>query len=234
MDNQNNNGGNQPQKPNIALWVMLILGSLLLAYIFYTSFFGNKNVERVKYTQFLEDLKDGKVKSIKLSDTRVMVVTLKGENQSSSTQTQQNPYAMMFLNQARDLNNSYETMLAEDMDTLMSRLEEYGVEGELVASSSNSYIIELLLTVVLPVILFWLLLGFLFRKMGGSGGPMGFGKSTAKVYVQKETGVTFKDVAGEDEARNRCRRLWTFCTIRPNIPRSVPVFRRVPFWWDLP
>lgn len=60
---------------------------------------------------------------------------------------------------------------------------------------------EILVTVVLPVVLIWVVAGFLFRKMGGSGGPMGVGKSNAKVYVQKETGVTFKDVAGEDEAK---------------------------------
>ena len=195
MDNQNNNGGNQPQKqPNMAFWVMLILGSLLLAFIFYTTFFSGKNQDRVKYTQFLEDLKEGKVKSVKLSDTRVMAVTLKGDEQSGSQTQQPMSYSQLLLNQAKSLNNSYETMLAEDMDTLMARLEEYGVEGELVSSGSNSYILELLLTVVLPVILFWLLMSFLFRKMGGTGGPMGLGKSNAKVYVQKETGVTFKDV----------------------------------------
>ena len=54
---------------------------------------------------------------------------------------------------------------------------------------------------ILPVVLIWVLLGVFFRKMGGGGGPMGVGKSNAKVYVQKETGVTFKDVAGEDEAK---------------------------------
>ena len=54
---------------------------------------------------------------------------------------------------------------------------------------------------ILPVLLMWGLLSLLFRRMGGKGGPMGVGKSTAKAYVQKETGITFKDVAGEDEAK---------------------------------
>ena len=203
MDNQNNNGGNQPQKqPNLALLIMLILGSVLLAFVFYTAFFSGKQQERVKYTEFLEDLKANKVKSVKIADTRVMTVVLKGDEQAQSETETQYPYYSRFLNQVRELNNTYETMLAEDMDTLMARLEEYGVEGEFVSSGNGNYILELLLTVVLPIALVWILLSFLFRKMGGGGvGPMGIGKSNAKVYVQKETGVTFKDVAGEDEAK---------------------------------
>ena len=203
MDNQNNNGGNQPQKqPNLALLIMLILGSVLLAFVFYTAFFSGKQQERVKYTDFLEDLKANKVKSVKIADTRVMTVVLKGDEQAQSETETQYPYYSRFLNQVRELNNTYETMLAEDMDTLMARLEEYGVEGEFVSSGNGNYILELLLTVVLPIALVWILLSFLFRKMGGGGvGPMGIGKSNAKVYVQKETGVTFKDVAGEDEAK---------------------------------
>ncbi|MCR5458631.1 MAG: ATP-dependent zinc metalloprotease FtsH [Acetatifactor sp.] len=202
MDNQNNNGGNQPQKqPNVPLLIALILGSILLAFVFYTAFFGRSQQERVKYTTFLEDLKEGKVKSVKISDNRVMAVTLKGDEKDASETETQYPYYGKFLNQMKEINNTYETMLAEDMDTLMGRLEELGVEGELVSSGNGNYILELLLTVVLPVALMWILLSFLFRKMSGGAGPMGVGKSNAKVYVQKETGVTFKDVAGEDEAK---------------------------------
>ena len=73
--------------------------------------------------------------------------------------------------------------------------------GTRISSNTSSFLMEILVTVVLPVVLIWVVAGFLFRKMGGSGGPMGVGKSNAKVYVQKETGVTFKDVAGEDEAK---------------------------------
>ena len=204
MDNHqnNNNGGNQPQKPNLPLLILLIIGSVLLAFVFYSAFFGNRQQERVKYTKFLEDLKADKVKSVKIADTRVMTVVLKGgETAESEPVETYNPSYSRLLSQVREMSNTYETMLAEDMDTLMGRLEEYGVEGEFVSSGNNNYIMELLLTVVLPVALVWILLGLLFRKMGGGAGPMGIGKSTAKVYVQKETGVTFKDVAGEDEAK---------------------------------
>ncbi|MBR7089240.1 MAG: ATP-dependent zinc metalloprotease FtsH, partial [Lachnospiraceae bacterium] len=95
----------------------------------------------------------------------------------------------------------YTTRLMESMDNLMERLEAHGVSGQRVVSSSSGLLTEIFVGVVLPVILLWLLASFLMRRMGGSGGPMGVGKSNAKVYVQKETGVTFKDVAGEDEAK---------------------------------
>lgn len=92
-------------------------------------------------------------------------------------------------------------MLMEDLDTLTARLQEHDVQGNRVTSNTSNFLMEILVTVVLPVVLIWIVAGFLFRRMGGSGGPMGVGKSNAKVYVQKETGVTFKDVAGEDEAK---------------------------------
>lgn len=204
MENQgNNNGGNQnPKRPSMAMLAFAVLGTILMIFVLYNFMFGGREQERVKYTAFLEDLKTGKVQSVKIADNRVVTVTLKGANTSGNEQANNNrtTYGRL-LNQIQEMNNTYETMLAEDMDSLMVRLEEYGVEGEFVSSGNSNYIMELLITVVLPVALVWILLGFLFRKMGGSGGPMGVGKSNAKVYVQKETGVTFKDVAGEDEAK---------------------------------
>ena len=77
-------------------------------------------------------------------------------------------------------------------------------------ADSSSVIISFLLTYVVPILLMWVLLSFLFRKMSKGGGPMGVGKSTAKVYVQKETGITFKDVAGEDEAKESLQEVVDF------------------------
>jgi cell division protease FtsH len=101
---------------------------------------------------------------------------------------------------AAQQNETYTTLLMESMDTLTGRLEEHGVEGQRI-TSNNSWLMEIFVSVILPVVLIWIVAGFIMRRMGGSGGPMGVGKSNAKVYVQKETGVTFKDVAGEDEAK---------------------------------
>ena len=85
-------------------------------------------------------------------------------------------------------------------------IASYGKE----VPDSSGLLISMLLTYVVPIALMWVLLSFLFRRMGGPGGPMGVGKSNAKVYVQKETGVTFKDVAGEDEAKESLQEVVDF------------------------
>ena len=199
-NNSNNNGGNnrQPKKPNYFMVVLAMTLTMGMAYLFYSSAFSSdKTGETKEYTHFLEDLKADKVESVKVGESGKLTVTLKAP-EGESQDTNNNP----FLNQIKQSNRTYTTMLMETLDTLTSRLEEHGVTGEYAKSGNSSFLLDIFLTVILPVLLVWFLLGFFFRRMGGGGaGPMGVGKSNAKVYVQKETGVTFKDVAGEDEAK---------------------------------
>ncbi len=206
MDNQmnqrNNGNGNQPpKKPSPMMMILAVLGTILLAFMFYNTLFGISGEKETKeYTTFLQDLEADRVESVEVNLESVEVkVTLKSENkEGTSTETVvNNP----FWAQIQQSNRTYYTKLMENLDTLTARLEEHQVVGKRVVSNNSSFWIEILLTVILPVVLIWVLLGFFFRKMGGGGGPMGVGKSNAKVYVQKETGVTFKDVAGEDEAK---------------------------------
>ncbi len=196
-DHSNNNKNNAPKRPSPFMVALILLSSVLLMFTLYNASGAGKSQNTVEYTKFLEDLKAGKVESVEIADSGKLTVSLVGASEQKEN-TQENP----FLTQIRQSNLTYTTLLMESLDTLTGRLEEYGVTGEYVKSSNSSFWIDILLTVVLPVLLVWLLLGFFFRKMGGgAGGPMGMGKSNAKIYVQKETGVTFKDVAGEDEAK---------------------------------
>ena len=103
--------------------------------------------------------------------------------------------------------NYYETTTFEDPD-LVNRLEEAGCEFGRVAQEEMNPLVSFLLVWVLPIVIFWVLGQFLakrlMKKMGGgtAGNPfMQFGKSNAKVYVESTTGITFNDVAGEDEAK---------------------------------
>ncbi len=106
---------------------------------------------------------------------------------------------------------TYYTGKVEDDDTLTARLLEYGVDVSGDVPDSSSMILSLILTYVLPIILFWGLLSLLFRRMNKGGGLMGgFNKSNAKEYVQKDTGITFKDVAGEDEAKESLQEVVDF------------------------
>ena len=200
----NGNGGNRnrpPRRPSILMMILSGLMTVIAILMLYNAFFGTGNGTEVYYTDFLKDLEADKVEAVEVNkESGVITVQLKKE--AAATPAPDSYVTFYGITQkATQSKTVYYTMLMEDLDTLTGRLQEHGVTGTRISSNTSSFLVEILVTVVLPVVLIWVVAGFLFRKMGGSGGPMGVGKSNAKVYVQKETGVTFKDVAGEDEAK---------------------------------
>ena len=200
----NGNGGNgnrPPRRPSILMMILSGLMTVIAILMLYNAFFGTGNGTEVSYTDFLKDLEADKVEAVEVNkESGVITVQLKKE--AAATPAPDSYVTFYGITQkATQSKTVYYTMLMEDLDTLTGRLQEHGVMGTRISSNTSSFLMEILVTVVLPVVLIWVVAGFLFRKMGGSGGPMGVGKSNAKVYVQKETGVTFKDVAGEDEAK---------------------------------
>ena len=200
----NGNGGNgnrPPRRPSILMMIRSGLMTVIAILMLYNAFFGTGNGTEVSYTDFLKDLEADKVEAVEVNkESGVITVQLKKE--AAATPAPDSYVTFYGITQkATQSKTVYYTMLMEDLDTLTGRLQEHGVTGTRISSNTSSFLMEILVTVVLPVVLIWVVAGFLFRKMGGSGGPMGVGKSNAKVYVQKETGVTFKDVAGEDEAK---------------------------------
>ena len=202
-NNGNGGNGNRPQKgPNMWMMILSAVVTIIFALMFYNAVFGTDKSSEVPYTEFLKDLEADKVASVDVNkESGVITVRLK---QEAVTTPEPGSYINFYGITQKAMSTSktgYYTMLMEDMDTLTARLQEHNVEGNRVSSDVLDAVIQFLLTFVLPLVLLWILAGFLFRRMGGSGGPMGVGKSNAKVYVQKETGVTFKDVAGEDEAK---------------------------------
>ena len=196
--NGSNGGGQPPRKPSILMLVLAGLSTVLIVFMLWNLLFGSSTgTQSVSYTDFLQYLNEDQVEAVQVQSTGVIIFTLKQQESASGEDMPQNGYAF-YMSQ---FPVQYSTVLMEDLDTLTARLEEHGVDGTRVLSDNSGRIMDILVYVVLPVVLMWILLGVIFRKMGGSGGPMGVGKSNAKVYVQKETGVTFKDVAGEDEAK---------------------------------
>ena len=191
-------------------WMMIlaIICMVVVVFLFYNMLFGGKGATQSKpYTEFLEDLQNDRIESVELdAENAELTVTLKQEyveSQSEADSPDENANAFEQYAYFVQIKNDqvYTTRVMESMDTLTEQLEEHGVEGTRVVSASSGILTEIFVGVVLPVLIIWLLASFLMRKMGGSGGPLNVGKSNAKVYVQKETGVTFKDVAGEDEAK---------------------------------
>lgn len=199
------NSGNEPPKwPNIVTMLLAGLTVVLLVLFFVNFIFGGKtDGEEIPYTQFLQYIEEDKVEDVEVRSTGEIYFSLKTDETSQNSKNDgQYPGLLpgFGLYGMQSTQKTYYTILMEDLDTLTGRLEAHGIEGHRVPSD-NSGFWEIIISIVLPILLMWLLLSLMFRKMGGAGGPMGVGKNNAKVYVQKETGVTFKDVAGEDEAK---------------------------------
>ncbi len=181
------NGGD-PRKQSLIMLVIAALVTLLCVSFFMKMMTGATNQE-ISYNEFVKMVEDGKVESVEVGSDRITIYPKTAQKESALLYA----YGMGV--------SSYYTGKMEDDDTLAARLLEHDVEIRKEVSDSSGMIMTILLYYILPVLLMWGLLSLLFRRMGGRGGPMGVGKSTAKAYVQKETGITFKDVAGEDEAK---------------------------------
>ncbi|MBD5523566.1 MAG: ATP-dependent zinc metalloprotease FtsH [Lachnospiraceae bacterium] len=183
-----NGSGNDPRKQSLIMLVIAALVTLLCISVFMKMLTGASNQE-ITYNAFIQMIEDGQVESVTVESDRITIYP-KGEKSESPFMY---VYGMGTV--------TYYTGRMEDDDTLTKRLLEHNIAVNKQVSDSSSVIMTVLLYYILPILLMWGLLSLLFRRMGGKGGPMGVGKSTAKAYVQKETGITFKDVAGEDEAK---------------------------------
>ena len=214
-------GGNGNQSPRQPSWIVYLLVGItvLLVVMMMSQLFGSTSSAReVSYTEFISRLEAGKVYEAEIHSDGYLYFTMKSKKEMEAeaasreaTQETSEDAAASAENNTTDSNTNtnalfsqrvtYKTYITEDADTLSARLLAQNVDFSGIPSDSRGLLINILVTVVLPVVLMLIMLNLLFKRMGGSGGPMGVGKSNAKVYVQKETGVTFKDVAGEDEAK---------------------------------
>ena len=167
----------------------------------------NSSSKEITYDEFLQMVEDGKVDSVLIKSDK-LVITPKQDKAQEKTESSRNPFAL-YGGYDSQPEVKYYTGIVED-DTLPAFLNKYDVTYSKEIPDNSSWILSILLTYVLPIVILWVLLSFLFRKMSGGGMMGGVGKSNAKVYVQKETGVTFKDVAGEDEAKESLQEVVDF------------------------
>lgn len=196
----NGGPGRDPRRQNIVMFVIAALLSLLLVSTFVKIITGDSEQE-ISYNEFIQMLEGGKVQSVVIGTDRVYI------QPAAERVSQQSPILYLY---GLNPSVSYYTGKIEDDDTLTNRLLQNNVEVKGQVADGTSAVIGFLLSYVFPFILMWVLLSFLFRKMSKGGGPMGVGKSNAKVYVQRETGITFKDVAGEDEAKESLQEVVDF------------------------
>ncbi len=197
-NNNNGNGGgnnNNNNRQNLVLFLIAALVTLLIVSYLMSSL-SSSTVREISYTQFINWVDNDYVASVEMTSDRINI-TLKDEvlKQFGTSDGSISIFDLYAQN-----NTTYYTALIQD-DTLTARLLYHNVDIKGEVSSSSTLILSFLLTYILPIVLMWALLSLLFRRMNKGGGIMGVGKSNAKVYGQKDTGVTFKDVAGEDEAK---------------------------------
>ena len=182
MNNNNNQNNNPNKKKNLRSWVVMLVICLGLTMLFTNVMnrYRDGQQEEISYSKFVQMLEQGKVEKVTLSEDRLLI----------EPKTQKNPL----------MKTVYYTTQMDDeqlVDRLLKSNVEFGREG----TSTSSVFTQFLISWVLPFALIYGLMFFLMRGVGKGGGVMGVGKSNAKVYVEKKTGVTFADVAGQDEAK---------------------------------
>ena len=196
MDNRDNGKNNKKSNPFKKGWIFCLLAALMLVLMFsyMTQQLKESSLTKISYTELLTLINDDKVKSVEfqLEKDRIVVKPMDAEDNGL--------YERM-----------YYTGYIND-EELIQILKEKEIDFDREIVDKSTTIVDILLAYVLPFVLIYGVMWFIFRAITkNSGGMMGgVGKSNAKVYVEKETGVTFKDVAGQEEAKESLTELVDF------------------------
>lgn len=186
-NNNNNNNNKKPKNVNLIIFIIIAAVVTFIGLTLLSNMFRNATYKEISYDQFMQMIDEDKVKKVALEQDRILITPVEEEKQSGIA----------------GVSYTYYTGYVND-DTLVPLLKRKGIEFEGYIPDSSSSIVEFLLAYVLPFLFIYIIFAFVYRRIaknGGMMGGMGVGKSNAKVYVQKKTGVTFKDVAGQDEAK---------------------------------
>ena len=207
-NNPQNNGDNNKNRKfqPIMAFVLISLVALLVTSLIYSKA-GSSSSTELTYTQFLELVEKNEVKSVQIQDDRVKITLTDDADYAPSDEVKEMMDYYKSMGQSLEL--EYYCAYVEDPD-LIPLLKEHNVEIEGTMADTTASIIVTILSYILPLVIFWVLMSFLMRKMGGGGGIFSAGKSTAKVYMEKKTGVTFADVAGQDEAKESLEEMVDF------------------------
>jgi cell division protease FtsH len=189
MEDNRNNGGNNNQPDNNRhqkgkqTIIIIVIAAIItiIASTIMSSLLSDATTKEETYNEFLEQIENNKIDEVTFSTDGKIYYSKKDEK---------NGYFEI----------TYWTAQLND-DDLLDKLDESGVKYKGEIEDKQSSIVTFLLEWILPFAFIYLIMGLLFRRVSKNSGMMGVGKSNAKVYVEKETGVTFADVAGQDEAK---------------------------------
>ena len=194
-NNGNNNGNNGKNNKNSQMIMGFILVSLIALFIvsLVTDKFSDLSTKETTYNEFWAQLENNNVKSVEIGTHEISYTLVKDQTK---------------------LEIRYYTGIVNDSELIKKiktskTSDNKPIELSATIPDNTSALVLNILSFIIPLVVLWILFGFLARKMGGSMG-MGVGKSNAKVYVEKSTGVTFKDVAGQDEAKESLQEVVDF------------------------
>ena len=202
-NNQNNNRNNQnnnKKQKNFNTILILAIAAVLtfIGFSLLRGLLNNVHFKEISYTEFLQMVEDDKIAEVKFDADRIVITPTDETNEQ---------------NKLGKIKYTYYTAYVND-DELVSTLKknpDITISGYIPDSSAS--MIEFLAAYILPLLIMIFMFTFIYRKIssgGGMMGGMGVGKNTAKVYVQKQTGVMFKDVAGQDEAKESLKEIVDF------------------------
>jgi len=197
---ENNQNQNKNKKNDKRGWLLVLITTLITGYLLFSLFSmaGKATTQEISYDEFLTMVDEGRVEEVIIGNDQLTIIP--------KADTNGNEWQQLF----PGVKMTYYTGVVRD-DTLTERLYEEGVKfGSEIPDTASALFWNIILTIVLPFVLIFAFMSFMMKKMSKGGGIMGIGKSNAKMYVEKETGVTFKDVAGQDEAKESLQEVVDF------------------------
>ena len=189
MDNQNGNkDNNKNNKQGFSFVILITMLTALLVFAMY-QFQGVDSDQEITYNKFLKMIDEKKVEKVEIKSDRILITAKKESGDK--------------------VNKEYYTGRMND-DQLVEKLEKAKIDFNQEVPDTTSAIVAQYAMNIIPLVIFIALIVWMTRKMSKGGGMMGIGKSNAKMYVEKQTGVTFKDVAGQDEAKDSLQEVVDF------------------------
>lgn len=192
-DSSKKSGNNKESKKIKGQTIITLVVAAIITFVLFTfmnSTLKAYNSKEIPYSEFMSMVEKGQVKSVQIENTEIEIKAKEGLKEYSPTYT-------------------YRTSRVDTDLDLIKRLYDSGVTTTRVRNEASSMLLSFI-SMIFPFVLVFLGMNFFMGRIGSNGGIMGVGRSNAKLHVQKETGIRFENVAGEDEAKESLKEIVDF------------------------
>ncbi len=210
-DKNENGGGKGPKRTQAIIAMIVASFIIILAMSYMSKLIAGQTNQEITYNEFLTMLEQGKIKSVEIDADQINITPKPEQGEESMTPeeieaamksgkiTPEEAMSKLLSGGTESGGMTYYTGVVND-PSLTGKLTRSGVEFKEIIPDRENQLLTFFLSYILPILIMVILFNMIMKRAGG-GGVMGVGKSNAKVYMQKETGVTFADVAGQEEAK---------------------------------